>query len=123
MYVSGTIEGGYLIVTRVHLRTPPPDAIRVIEYCPHGAKPRKPRAGDRLRYYPGPDGQKPHVYSPERAKPGANPKGKGLRLYLPVEVADALRALAASEGKTPNEVVAQLVLQTQQEPKCPPSSP
>jgi hypothetical protein len=81
-----------------------------------------PRAGDRLRYRPGGEtvasgrGTVPaYVYAPERAKPGANAKGKGLRLYLPVEVADPLRALATLEGKTPAEVVAGLVRQTQQE--------
>lgn len=114
MYVSGPIEGDYLIVARVHLRTQPPGAVRVVEYCPFGTKPRKPRTGDRLRYYPGPDGQNPHVYSPERGKPGANPKGRGLRLYLPVEAAEALRALAASEGKAPADVVARLVRQAAQ---------
>lgn len=116
MYVSGTIEGDTFIVARVHLRTPPPGAVRVLWYCPNKARPRKPRAGDRLRYRPGGEtvasgrGTVPaYVYAPERAKPGANAKGKGLRLYLPVEVAEPLRALATLEGKTPAEVVAGLV--------------
>jgi hypothetical protein len=116
MYVSGTIDGDYLIVARVHRRSQPPGAVRVLEYAPLGAKHRLPRAGDRLRYCPGGGavagglGTVPaYVYAPERAKPGANAKGKGLRLYLPVEVAEPLRAIATSEGKTPAEVVAGLV--------------
>jgi hypothetical protein len=109
MHVSGTIDGDYLIVARVHRRSQPPGAVRVLEYAPLGAKHRLPRAGDRLRYYPGSGTVPASVYSPARAKPGANPTGKGLRLYLPVEVAEPLRALATLEGKTPAEVVAGLV--------------
>jgi hypothetical protein len=119
IYVSGTCDGAFLAVERVHLKAPPSGAVRVLRYPEPGR--RKPRAGDTLRYNPGkraaacfPPGvvatdTPPFVIAPECAKRGASPRGKGMRVYLGNEDAELLRALAKAAGCAPREIVARFV--------------
>ena len=119
LHVSGTCDGVFFVVERVHLKTAPSGAIRVLRYPEKGR--RKPRAGDTLRYNPGkraaacfPPGAvtadtPPYVIAPECAKRGAVPSGKGMRVFLAFEDAAMLQALAQAAGRKPGEIVARFV--------------
>ena len=105
MFVSGPIENNHLTVTRVHRSTSPDGAVLVIQATSPNR--RAPRAGDRLPLVRTLGGS--YVLAPERAKPGATPRGKGMRVYLPAAEAAMLAALARAADSSPADVVIRLV--------------
>lgn len=105
LFVSGTIDGDHLTVTRVHRSTSPDGAVLVIQATSPNR--RAPRAGDRLPLVRTLGGS--YVLAPERAKPGATPRGKGLRVYLPAAEASMLAELARAADSSPADLVARLV--------------